>query len=178
MKNNKKTLAKSFLVERKIEIDAGHRISSHGSQCRNLHGHRYTIIAVCSGPLVTSGEQQGMVLDFEFLRDEMLKQIHEACDHTMILWIEDPLAQKFIDDRKRFDKDIRPAVLKQGYYRTDHSTVGALYIMDGVPTAENLAAHWFHRLQPVLRKRTRSKADLHQIKVFETPNCVAIYPVR
>ena len=168
-------MAKAFLIERKIEIDAGHRISSHGSKCRNLHGHRYTVIAVCAGSLAGSGEQRGMVMDFEFLRDEMLREVYDACDHAMMLWVDDPLAQKFIDDKRGFE-NIRKQVAKKGFYRTEKSTVGALYIMDGVPTAENLAAHWFKRLEAGIRKRSNRKARLHQIKVYETPNCLAVYP--
>ena len=169
-------MPKSFLIERKIEIDAGHRISTHGSQCRNLHGHRYKIIAVCSGPLAKTGVQKGMVLDFEFLRDEMLEHIHEACDHAMMLWVDDPLVKQFIGDDRRYERDVRGQVSKRGYYRTEKSSVGALYIMDGVPTAENLAAHWFKRLESGILKRSRRKAQLHQIRVYETPNCVAVYP--
>ena len=30
-------------ITRKLEFDAGHRIPDHTSQCRNLHGHRYTV---------------------------------------------------------------------------------------------------------------------------------------
>ena len=31
-------------ITRKLEFDAGHRIPDHNSQCRNLHGHRYTLL--------------------------------------------------------------------------------------------------------------------------------------
>ena len=36
-----------FIVRRQIGIDAGHRVMTHGSKCRNMHGHRYTIEAHC-----------------------------------------------------------------------------------------------------------------------------------
>ncbi len=165
-----------YLIECRIEFDAGHRITHHGSKCRNLHGHRYTVVAVCSGPLITTGEQQGMVIDFDFLREEMNKTIMECCDHTMMLWIDDPLAQNFIDDPKRFENEIRPEVAKNGGYRTDQSLVGALYFMSAVPTAENLAAHWFEKLHPKVRERSGHQAQLHQIKVYETPEFIAVYP--
>ena len=57
----------THLISREISIDAGHRVTEHTSKCRNLHGHRYTIQAWCSGPLFSEGEQGGMVLDFGFI---------------------------------------------------------------------------------------------------------------
>jgi len=169
-------MSKSYLIERQIEIDAGHRVTHHGSKCRNLHGHRYKIIAVCVGPLATEGEQQGMVLDFGFLKEEMLREIHTPCDHALILWMDDPLLKNFITDATLIEKEIRPQIAKMGFYQTNQSAAGSLYIMPTVPTAENLAAHWFERLQPRVRERSANKAHLHQIKVFETPNCMAAYP--
>ena len=57
----------TYQITRGISIDAGHRVPHHHSKCRNIHGHRYEIQAVCRGPLQNSGSQQGMVLDFAFL---------------------------------------------------------------------------------------------------------------
>lgn len=165
-----------YQIERRIEIDAGHRVPHHGSQCRNLHGHRYKIGAVCRGPLTALGEQQGMVLDFGFLKEEMMREIHAPCDHALILWLEDALAREFIGDAARFDAEIRPQVAAQGYYPAKASRVGALYLMKEVPTAENLAAHWFIRLQGRVLERSERRAHLYQIIVYETPHCMAAYP--
>lgn len=169
-------MSQAYMIERQIEIDAGHRVTHHGSKCKNLHGHRYTVIAVCHGPLLSAGEQQGMVLDFGFLKEEMIKEVHNYCDHAMILWIDDPLVQNFIDDKKFLETEICQQVAEKGYYYTDKSLVGALYIINSVPTAENLAAHWFKRLEPRVQARSDQKAHLRQVKVFETPNCMAIFP--
>lgn len=160
-----------FLIERHIEIDAGHRIPHHGSLCKNLHGHRYKIVAVCKGRLSKSGEQEGMVMDFGFLKDEMMKEIHEPCDHVMILSQDDPLLLSFLDETDTANKHIKD----QEFYKTE-SRIGTLYLINDTPTAENLAAHWFKRLSPCIEKRSKGSATLHQIKVYETPNCVAIYP--
>ncbi|MEE8246777.1 MAG: 6-carboxytetrahydropterin synthase, partial [Alphaproteobacteria bacterium] len=37
----------TYTVTRRLEIDAGHRVMTHGSKCRHLHGHRYVVEAVC-----------------------------------------------------------------------------------------------------------------------------------
>jgi 6-pyruvoyltetrahydropterin/6-carboxytetrahydropterin synthase len=39
-------------ITRKLEFDAGHRIPDHNSQCRNLHGHRYTLLITLTGDVV------------------------------------------------------------------------------------------------------------------------------
>ena len=41
-------------ITRKLEFDAGHRIPDHKSQCRNLHGHRYTLEITLVGAVIES----------------------------------------------------------------------------------------------------------------------------
>ncbi len=69
-----------YTMSREIGIDAGHRVPTHGSKCKNLHGHRYTIQAICkAGFLQSEGEQKAMVIDFGFLKEEMLSaQLRET----------------------------------------------------------------------------------------------------
>lgn len=162
----------NHLITREIGIDAGHRVTYHGSKCRNLHGHRYVIQATCRGPLFSEGEQQGMVLDFGFLKDEMMQEIDIPCDHGMILWVEDPLMYEFVYTEQL--ETIHNQIDRLGYSE-GLSKVGKLYLVPFVPTAENLAKHWFERLSPRVEKRTDGKAQLVNVKVFETPNCSAEY---
>lgn len=169
-------MSETYSIERQIEFDAGHRVTFHGSKCKNLHGHRYRVVALCQGPLVKSGEQQGMVMDFGFLKDEMLREIHDDCDHSLILWWEDPIVQKFVDT-SNLEKEIKSNIVKNGYYKLEGSIIGAIYLMSTVPTAENLAAHWFIKLAPRISERSSNQVKLRQIKVYETPNCMAAYPV-
>ena len=165
-----------FTISREIGIDAGHRVTHHGSKCRNLHGHRYTIQAVCHGGLVESGEQEGMVLDFGFLKEEMIDEIDDPCDHGFILWVNDPLLEEWIKDAQRIEL-IRTNVEVVGYCLTHVDGQGKLYVINAVPTAENLARHWFERLAPKIEARSEANAKLHQIIVWETPNCQAAYPI-
>ena len=165
-----------FTITREIGIDAGHRVTHHGSKCKNLHGHRYTVQAVCHGGLIDKGEQEGMVLDFGFLKEEMMKIIDEPCDHGFILWVDDPLLKQWITDEARLDL-IKLNVEAVGYCLTSIEGQGKLYVLDSVPTAENLARHWFGRLQPLVASRSEGNAKLHKIIVWETPNCQAAYPI-
>ena len=174
---------KTFVVTRSIGIDAGHRIMTHGSKCKHLHGHRYTIEATCEaieGQLHEEGEQTGMVLDFGFLKEEMLKNIDEPCDHGLILSIQDEkVLEMFAPENQDFSTWLtgkKHDVAKNGFCATVDAKLGMkLYLVDFQPTAEFLAHHWFIRLSTPVRIRSEQMARLLRIKVGETPNCSAEY---
>ncbi len=170
-----------FSVTRQIAIDAGHRIMTHGSKCRHLHGHRYTIEAVSEARhLHASGEQTGMVIDFSFLKDEMMAEIDQPCDHGFIASYDDA---DFLCKLAPPDSDpnvwlsaLRDTVRTTGYAATTHCRLGTkLYLIPGQPTAECLAKHWFERLSPRVIARSNGLAVLKALVVWETPNCRAEY---
>lgn len=174
-----------FAITRKIEIDAGHRIASHASKCRHLHGHRYVVEASCraaTGELVGSGEQAGMVLDFGFLKDEMVRIIDHFCDHGLILAVDDTallrmFAPEVIDADGWIDA-IAGDVAADGFaLRTDARIEQKLYVIGFPPTAECLARHWFERLGPAIARRSGGHAELTGVRVWETPNCWADFGV-
>lgn len=165
-------MSDKHLITREIGIDMGHRVTYHGSKCKNLHGHRYTIQATCEGPLFVEGEQQGMVLDFGFLKEEMMNEIDASCDHGTALWVEDPFVVTFYPHLKQ--NELIDACKKNGYLLLP-SEFGKTYLVPFVPTAENLAKHWFERLAPRVKARTENQATLVKVKVWETPNCSAEY---
>lgn len=171
-------------ITREIGIDVGHRVPDHGSKCRNLHGHRYTVQATCTGPLFVEGEQTGMVLDFGFLKEEMMHHIDRTCDHGTVLYINDPLARLLMGPQPciAFNEHRRDSPMYVRDLKIDEAieTIGVektkLYFVGFVPTAENLAAHWFRLLHGAVEKRTQGKARLLNVRVWETPNCQAVYP--
>lgn len=163
-----------FTITREIGIDAGHRVTHHGSKCKNLHGHRYTVQAVCHGGLIEHGEQQGMVLDFGFLKEEMMAIIDAYCDHGTVLWVDDPFVPQFKPNAT--EQEIKRDLDNFGFW-FGTSAFGKLYLIKEVPTAENLAKHWFERLSPRVLERSGGNAKLHKIIAWETPNCQASYPI-
>ena len=69
----------AFSITRSIGVDCGHRVMTHGSKCKSIHGHRGTIEVTCAGPaLHLSGEQSEMVVDFGFLKDAMINVIDKS----------------------------------------------------------------------------------------------------
>jgi len=170
-----------FLVTRRIGIDAGHRIMTHGSKCRHIHGHRYEIEASCrASRLHEAGEQSGMVLDFGFLKEEMMAVIDAPCDHGFIAQLDDvELLTMFApDDRDagQWIDTVRAAVARDGFAATTECRLGTkLYIVPTPPTAEELAAHWFGRLSVRVARRSDGFAELARLRIWETPNCWAEY---
>lgn len=166
------------LITREIGIDAAHRIPDHQSKCRNLHGHRYRIEATCSGPLAKAGDQAGMVLDFSFLKQEMLEAIDTCCDHGLMIWVDDPLLSEFLpldymDDRAKRTR-LAQTLADEGQASLQ-GRFGKLVVLPVVPTAENLARHWYERLAGRVHERSFGRARLHRMEVWETPNCRASY---
>ncbi len=174
-----------FAITRKIEIDAGHRIASHGSKCRHLHGHRYVVEASCraaSGELVQAGEQAGMILDFGFLKDEMIRMVDAPCDHGLIVAVDDhELVAMFVPkdaDAERWVADLTREVRDQGFAERTKARLGQkLYVVPFPPTAECLARHWFERLSPAIAERSGGNAQLVGVRVWETPNCWADFGI-
>jgi 6-pyruvoyltetrahydropterin/6-carboxytetrahydropterin synthase len=168
-----------YRISRRIEIDAGHRIMTHGSKCRHLHGHRYAVEAVCeAADLHHGGEQTDMVLDFGFLKDEMLKAIDAPCDHGFIAALADrELLTMFAPAGRPVGDwlaDLESGVRAGGEATTTDTRLGTkLTVVPFQPTAECLARHWYARLAQPVRVRSDGMARLVSVKVWETPNCTA-----
>ncbi len=171
----------AFTVSRQIAIDAGHRIMTHGSKCRHLHGHRYTVEATCEARdrLHETGEQTDMVLDFGFLKQEMLAHVDVPCDHGLILSAADfEVLGMFAPDQGAEDwvSALQVRAATEGFAEVEAARLGQkLYVVPFQPTAECLARHWFERLRPAVAARSGGVARLVEVTVWETPNCRASY---
>ena len=173
----------TYTISRRLQIDAGHRVMTHGSKCRHLHGHRFVIEAVCvagEGELHRDGEQSDMVIDFGFLAEELARVVEGPCDHGFIAGIDDrELLAIFTpegDDFEAWHARIRDRVVHDGHCETTETRLATkLYVMAAQPTAERLAAHWFDRLAGGVEARSLGVARLVRVRVWETPNSMAEY---
>lgn len=140
-------------ITRRLEFDAGHRIPDHQSHCRHLHGHRYVIEITLVGEVIQASGQpmNGMVMDFSEVKSLALESLVDSWDHAFIVYRGDVAIVEFL-------KTI-----------PDHKTV----VLDVVPTAENLAAIAFAKLDAVYRDRYGNHLQLERIRLYETPNCWA-----
>lgn len=143
-----------MLVTKKVEIDMGHRVPNHKSKCKNLHGHRYVVeVGVDDKVVDTKGvSDEGMVIDFSDLKEIMMEEIDAVYDHSFTMFNEDEFIEIFQTIKNDKSQKIN--------------------IVNFVPTAENLAAHWYRLIERQLVERGIA---IKYLKVWETPNSTAIY---
>lgn len=143
----------SCSVTKSIEFDMGHRIPCHESKCRNFHGHRYKVEATLSGEIqpIRLESSDGMVLDFGHIKKVLMEHVHDVYDHAFMVYSGDDIGVQALDL-------LGPA----------HRSV----IVPFVPTAEELARHIFHKLDPIFRNLYGRKLLLTRIRVHETPTSV------
>ena len=111
-------------ITRKLEFDAGHRIPDHKSQCRNLHGHRYTLEITLLGEVidVEGSSDNGMIMDFSDIKALAKEHLVDVWDHAFLVYEKDAKVREFLESIP------------------GHKTV----IIDRIPTVENLAQTAFN----------------------------------
>ena len=142
-----------MLITRRLEFDAGHRIPSHNSKCRHLHGHRYAIEITLSGDIITEAgaAEQGMVMDYSEVKRIASAELVEKWDHAFLVYSNDLKLLQFLESLE------------------NHKTV----VLDAPPTAENLALIAFQTLDAAYQDIYGNHLRLEQVRLFETPNCWA-----
>ncbi len=140
-------------ITRKLEFDAGHRIPDHKSQCRNLHGHRYTIEITLIGEVIEEegSSDNGMLMDFSDVKSLAHEHLVDVWDHAFLVYEKDAPVRDFLAGLP------------------DHKTV----VINKIPTVENLARTAFDILKPVYSDRYGTGLKLHKLVLHETPNCWA-----
>ena len=140
-------------ITRKLEFDAGHRIPDHKSQCRNLHGHRYTLEITLVGAVIEEegSSDNGMIMDFSDVKALAKEHLVDIWDHAFLVYAKDNAVRSFL------------ATIP------DHKTV----VIDKIPTVENLASTAFHILRTVYQDRYGTGLRLQKLVLHETPNCWA-----
>jgi 6-pyruvoyltetrahydropterin/6-carboxytetrahydropterin synthase len=140
-------------ITRKLEFDAGHRIPDHKSQCRNLHGHRYTLEITLTGDIITAegNSDNGMIMDFSDVKTLAKEHLVDVWDHAFIVYEQDTAVREFLASLP------------------DHKTV----VIDRIPTVENLAHVAFGILKAAFIDRFGTGLRLHKLVLHETPNCWA-----
>ena len=137
-------------ISRKIEIDYGHTLPNSFSFCNQLHGHRGVVVATVEGELIKrkNDSEEGMVMDFKFLKEIMVEHIHDKLDHGFAVWKDDHEDLDFIMERN-----------------------SRVLVTDEPPTAECLAKWAFKQICSQLPEGVKLK----QLRWYETPNNWADY---
>src|SRR3569623_68773 len=93
------TLTTMLTITRKLEFDAGHRIPDHKSQCRNLHGHRYTLEITLVGAVIEEegSSDNGMIMDFSDVKALAKQHLIDVWDHAFLVYRKDAAVREFLD---------------------------------------------------------------------------------
>ena len=111
-------------------------------------------------------------MDFSFIKDEMMLNIHDNIDHALVLWRKDINVERMLSISGLARQESLDELVDKQY-----TIEGVkLYLMEEVPTAENMAMHFFNLLQGPIRAHSNGRAHIAQMDVYETPNCLARYP--
>ncbi len=140
-------------ITRKLEFDAGHRIPDHKSQCRNLHGHRYTLEITLVGKVIEQegSSDNGMIMDFSDVKALAKQNLVDVWDHAFLVYAKDAPVRDFLASL------------------FGHKTV----VIDRIPTVENLARTAFDILKAAYQDRYGTGLHLQKLVLHETPNCWA-----
>ena len=134
-----------FTVMREYQFDAAHRLLGHKGKCKNLHGHRYTVVATFSSATLNP---EGMVIDYGDI-DSIFKVVVEPCDHATLVSTDDTELERFAA-----------------------SCGSRLVLVQGPTTAETLAKVFYHA---IIRHGLPKGLCLRQVEVRETPRSSACY---
>jgi len=137
-------------ITTRLEFDAGHRIPSHKSQCKNLHGHRYAMEITLSGDIILQENlsENGMVMDFSDVKAIAKKAVVDVWDHAFLVYQHDVEVLHFLNSLP------------------NHKTV----VFPTVPTAENMAAEAFRILKSQYQDTYGNHLTLEKVRLYETPN--------
>lgn len=135
-------------IKKEIRFEYAHRLCNYDGKCSNVHGHNQKVdIHIRRTDKLIS--DQGFVIDFGDVKKGIGDWIDKHWDHSLILNSED---DDTIKSMSALDYKI--------------------FIMEGNPTAENMALYLLNIVGPQLYKD--SGVEIHKVEVFENDFCSAI----
>jgi 6-pyruvoyltetrahydropterin/6-carboxytetrahydropterin synthase len=136
-----------YYLQSEASFDAAHFLKGYAGKCKNIHGHRWRVVATVQGEqLRREGSQRDMLLDFGDLKAD-LKALADRFDHALLLEIGS-LRQETMAalEAEEFHLELLP-------FRT---------------TAENLSKYFYDQL-------ALEGYQVKEVSVYETPTNCASY---
>ncbi len=136
-----------FYIKSEDSFDSAHFLKDYEGKCRNVHGHRWRVVAEVKGEELSEEQQtRGMLFDFSELK-KSLKTLCEELDHSLI-YEEGSLKEKTIQ------------ALEDEHFK--------MIQVPFRPTAENFSSYFYQKLK-------EKGYWVHRVEVYETPNNCAVY---
>jgi 6-pyruvoyltetrahydropterin/6-carboxytetrahydropterin synthase len=128
-------------------FDSAHFLAVYEGKCSNIHGHRWkVVVTVQSMTLQTNKQQNGMLVDFSQLKNDLKEEV-DSMDHALII------------ERNTLKPNTLSALQDEGFQ---------IIMLDFRPTAENLAKYFYNQMK-------RRGYQVKTATVYETPNNCASY---
>lgn len=142
-------MASVIRVTKEFPFEMSHVLWNYDGPCRNVHGHSYRLFVTISGVPVEEADhpKNGMVMDFNDLKNIVKKNIVNVFDHTVVI-------------SKYFDKEKTEMFTKM---------FGNTVLVEYQPTCENLVADFAGRISKLLPAGIK----LHKLKLYETASSFA-----
>ena len=148
-------MSKIQYISRKGNFDSGHRVMNEFMKCFNIHGHTYLYELTFS---FENMEEIGYAIDFKEIKRVFCQWIDDILDHGMIL---NPHDTKLIETTR------------------EYGTKLWLMSLNGIgsycnPSVENIAKEVFLAMEiltEVLYEKSPTGLKIHNVKIYETPNC-------
>ncbi|MBR57058.1 MAG: hypothetical protein CMH54_03270 [Myxococcales bacterium] len=74
-----------YEIRKSIDIDFGHHIRGHSGACINFHGHTWKFEVGLGTETLT---EEGFVIDFKQLKEQVLMPCHALLDHSLAMGAE------------------------------------------------------------------------------------------
>ena len=136
-------------LTRLFTFEMAHALQGYDGPCSNIHGHTYRLeVTVIGTPIEDQTHpKNGMVLDFGDLKKLVQKNVVEALDHALLLYIGSP------------------PELVETLRKLRHKLVLTPY----QPTCENMLTDFSTQL----RRAMPANVQLFSLKLWETQNSFA-----
>ena len=136
-----------YCLQAESSFDAAHFLKGYQGKCKNIHGHRWRVVAtICGEQLREGGSQAGMLTDFSDLKGA-LKSLTDPLDHALLLE-----AGSLRPETKRA-LELEEFRMVELPFRT---------------TAENFSRYFYDQL-------TALGYHVREVRVYETPTNCASY---
>ena len=129
-------------ISKEFSFAYGHRLRFHNGVCKNIHGHNALLIVTLGEPKAIPPAD--MILDFSIVKKCVKEWLDLNWEHAMIVAKE--------------DTELGELLMSLPNQK--------IFILNGEPTAENMASHLFHTVLPVLFKAF--PVTIERIKFYET----------
>jgi 6-pyruvoyltetrahydropterin/6-carboxytetrahydropterin synthase len=136
-----------YYLQSEASFDAAHFLKGYAGKCKNIHGHRWRVVATVQGEqLKWEGSQRDMLLDFGDLKAD-LKALADRFDHALLIELG----------------SLRPETMAALEAEEFH-----LELLPFRTTAENLSKYFYDQL-------ALKGYQVKEVSVYETPTNCASY---